>query len=284
MISGRRAFHGGSVVETLSSLLHDDPAPLQTFPALDRIVRRCLAKNPSDRFRTMADLRAALQQFATLRGEVQNSIAVLPFASLSPDKNDEYFGDGLAEEIINALAQIPGLRVIARTSAFAFKGHNTDVRCIGDALGVTNILEGSIRRSGSRLRVTAQLVSAADGSHIWSERFDREVADIFEMQDDITSAITIALRMRLAGASSPRRHVAGTPAYDAFLQARCFLAKETPEAFESAGATWTKRSPSSRVLRWRMSGSPPYTCISWGSCFARRTKPCRWRASTRSVR
>ena len=232
MLTGRRAFAGSSTAQTLSLLLRDDPAPLRAPPVLDGIVRRCLAKNPVHRFRTMSDVREALEQVASLPSDIEPSIAVLPFASLSPARDDEYFGDGLAEEIINALAQIPGLKVIARTSAFAFKNQNTDVRRIGETLGVTHILEGSVRRSGSRLRVTAQLITAGDGSNLWSQRFDCELADIFDMQDDITHAITAALRVRLAGAPVSQRRLAGTPAYDAFLQGRYFLAKESPEAFE----------------------------------------------------
>ena len=120
---------------------------------------------------------------------------------MSGDKEQEYFSDGLAEEIINALVKVPGLKVIARTSAFAFKGQNTDIRKIAETLGVTNILEGSVRRSGNRIRVTAQLITAADGSHLWSERYDREMADVFAVQDEISAAIAGALRVKL----SPQR-------------------------------------------------------------------------------
>src|SRR4030095_5613897 len=112
----------------------------------------------------------------------------LPFANMSTDKEQEYFSDGLAEEIINALTKIPDLKVIARTSAFAFKGQNVDIRRIAETLGVATVLEGSVRRSGNRIRVTAQLITAADGSHLWSERYDREMADVFELQDDIAAA------------------------------------------------------------------------------------------------
>ena len=126
------------------------------------------------------------------------SIAVLPFANMSGDKEQEYFSDGLAEEIINALVKVPGLKVIARTSAFAFKGQNTDIRKIAETLGVTTVLEGSVRRSGNRIRVTAQLITAADGSHLWSERYDREMADVFAVQDEISAAISGALQVKLS--------------------------------------------------------------------------------------
>lgn len=118
------------------------------------------------------------------------SIAVLPFANLSTDPEQEYFSDGLADESINALVKIRGLKVIARTSAFAFKGQHTDIRKIADMFGVAHILEGSVRRSGNRIRVTAQLVTAADGSHLWSERYDCQMADVFEVQDEIAPQCT----------------------------------------------------------------------------------------------
>jgi len=144
--------------------------------------------------------------------------------------DDEYFSDGLAEEIIMALTQVPGLKVIARTSAFAFKGKNEDIRKIAEALGVTNLLEGSVRRSGNRLRVTAQLVNAADGMHLWSQRYDREMRDVFEVQDEIATALTAALRGRLSVAPpSPRSYSPRLSAYEAYLKARHHWGKITPE-------------------------------------------------------
>src|SRR2546422_9505547 len=127
----------------------------------------------------MADVKAALEQAFQKAPSLEPSIAVLPFANLSADKENEYFSDGLAEEIINVLAHIPGLKVIARTSAFAFRGKEQDIRKIAEALGVRTILAGSVRRAGNRIRVTAQLISSEDGSHLWSERYDREMADVF---------------------------------------------------------------------------------------------------------
>ena len=133
------------------------------------------------------------------------SIAVLPFANMGGDKENEYFSDGLGEEIINVLARIPGLKVIARTSAFAFRGKELDIRKIAEMLGVRTILEGSVRRAGSRIRVTAQLISADDGSHLWSERYDREMADVFALQDEIAGAIATALTRKLTvQAEAPR--------------------------------------------------------------------------------
>jgi serine/threonine-protein kinase len=162
MLSGARAFEGVSIADTLSAVLRDEPTRLTAPDGLAAIVARCLRKSPADRFANTSELRTALQQALTTDHPVVPSIVVLPFANISRDPEDEYFGDGLAEEIINALAQIPRLKVIARTSAFAFKGQNTDIRKIAEALGVTTVLEGSVRRSGNRLRVTAQLIAAAD--------------------------------------------------------------------------------------------------------------------------
>jgi TolB-like protein len=163
------------------------------------------------------------------------SIAVLPFANMSGDKEQEYFSDGLAEEIINALANIAGLRVIARTSAFAFKGQNTDIREIARTLGVAHLLEGSVRRSGNRIRVTAQLITASNGSHIWSERFDRELTDIFAVQDGIAAAISAALKVRLSPpADGKPRYTPKLPAYEALLKARHFHWMFTAEAMDQA--------------------------------------------------
>jgi serine/threonine protein kinase len=143
MLAGIRAFDG------MASVLRDDPKPP---PALGSLVLRCLAKQPGQRFQTIAEVKAALELAASAKAaEKTPSIAVLPFANMSRDADDEYFSDGLAEEILNALMQIAGLKVIARTSAFAFKGKNEDIRRIAEALGVTNVLEGSVRRAGTRL-------------------------------------------------------------------------------------------------------------------------------------
>lgn len=207
MLAGTRAFHSESFAETLSAVMRDEPAPLQAPEALATIVTRCLRKLPAGRFQNMSEVRTALEEIRRAGASPQShaSIAVLPFADMSPAKDSEYFSDGLAEEIINALAQIPGLKVIARTSAFAFKGQNVDIRQIAATLGVSNILEGSVRKAGNRTRVTAQLITAADGSHLWSERYDRDLSDIFAVQDEIAAAIAVALQLKLAVPVAGRR-------------------------------------------------------------------------------
>jgi TolB-like protein/Flp pilus assembly protein TadD len=157
------------------------------------------------------------------------SIAVLPFSDMSSGKDHEYFGDGLAEDIINALTKISGLKVIARTSAFAFKGKKEDIRRIAEALGVNNILEGSVRKEGNHVRITAQLISASDGRHIWFDRYDREMTDIFAIQDEISQAIAEALQTKL-GAPDKQATAKQPPspeAYQAYLEGRYYMHQVT---------------------------------------------------------
>ena len=138
---------------------------------------------------------------------------------MSGDKEQEYFSDGLAEEIINALTQIPGLKVIARTSSFSFRGKEADIGQIRDRLKVQNILEGSVRKSGNRIRVTAQLINAADESHLWSERYDRDMTDVFAIQDEISQAIADKLRIGLSGDRAlVKRHTENMEAYNLYLK------------------------------------------------------------------
>src|SRR5437870_4407955 len=145
------------------------------------------------------------------------SIAVLPFVDLSPAKDQEYFCDGISEEILDALAKVEGLRVVARTSSFSFKAKNADVAEIAQKLNVQNILEGSLRREGNRIRITAQLVNAHDGFHIWSDTFERELGGVFAVQDEITRSIVDALKIKLAVTPPPRARQ-NTEAYDLYLQ------------------------------------------------------------------
>lgn len=170
-------------------------------------------------------------------GVSHDSIAVLPFANVSADPENDYFCDGLAEELLNALARIEGLKVAARTSAFSFKGKNIDVSEIAKALRVSTILEGSVRRSGNRLRITAQLVNAADGYHLWSELFDRELQDIFEVQEQITLAIVDSLRLKLFGdrrTAVLRRYTQNTEAYQQYLRGRFYWNKRSSAGYEQA--------------------------------------------------
>jgi len=222
LLSGERAFTGDTTAEILGAVLHRQPSPLQPITPLARIVERCLAKAPGDRFQSASDLASALERPAPPATEPRKpSIAVLPFADMSPDGDHEWFSDGLAEEIINALAHAPALKVIARTSAFAFKGKPDDVRRIAATLGVNSVLEGSVRRSAGRLRVTAQLINATDGAHLWSGRYDRDVSDVFQIQDEIAHAIVAALEVVLLPSQVRRgRRAANAAANDAYLKGR----------------------------------------------------------------
>jgi TolB-like protein/DNA-binding SARP family transcriptional activator len=163
------------------------------------------------------------------------SIAVLPFVNMSPDPDQEYFSDGLSEEILNLLAKVPDLKVIARTSSFAFKGKNQDIRTIGKALDVSTVLEGSVRKSGERVRITAQLIEVSSGAHIWSDTFDRTLTDIFAVQDDVASEILKALQVHVGEAPKRGRPTESSEAYTFFLSARAALNRyEDADARRSA--------------------------------------------------
>ena len=162
-----------------------------------------------------------------------NSIAVLPFADMSAEKNQEYMADGMAEELLNLLAQVPDLKVIARTSSFAFKGQNVDISEIAKRLNVAHVLEGSVRTSGNRLRITAQLVRAADSTHLWSNTYDRPLDDIFAVQDEIAKAVVSELKIKLLGAA-PKAKAREPEAYALFLKARDIGEQHTPLAYEQS--------------------------------------------------
>jgi TolB-like protein len=164
----------------------------------------------------------------------ETSIAVLPFANMSEDQ--DYFADGISEEILNALAQVPDLKVAGRTSSFAFKGRNEDLRTIGEALGVNHILEGSVRKSGDRVRITAQLIKADDGFHLWSETFDRQLTDVFAIQDEIATAILGELETRLIRDQAPSAAKVDLAAYEDFLHARQLILLRSEAALEQAAA------------------------------------------------
>ncbi|HEU4940357.1 MAG TPA: protein kinase [Candidatus Eisenbacteria bacterium] len=210
LATGRSPFPGGSVAEVSSAILRDTPQPLNQIrpdlpPDLQRIVGRCLEKQAQDRIQSALDLGQELRRLQT--GESLEppasdrvaSIAVLPFANRSSIADDEYFSDGLADELLNVLSKIDGLRVIARTSSFQFKDSGDDAATIGRKLNVAALLEGSVRKSANRVRITVQLVRTSDSSQLWSETYDRTLEDIFAVQDDIAQSVVKALRTKLLG-------------------------------------------------------------------------------------
>jgi serine/threonine-protein kinase len=234
LLSGRKAFAGGSTLDVLNAVVHTEPTELRESTQLAAIVMRCLRKAPAERFRSVTEIRAALDQVSTEILAQYPSIAVLPFANMTSSKDDEYFSDGLAEEILNLLAQIPDLRVTARMSSFAFRGEKFDIRKIAETLGVRTILQGSLRRAGNRIRIATQLINAADGFHLWSGRYDRELTDIFQIQDEIAAAIVGALQVKLARRPGPPSHKPNLPAYEAFLKGRHQYFKNTPDGVARA--------------------------------------------------
>ena len=241
--SGRPAFSGETISDLIARILEREPdwtaLPAGTPARLRELLRRCLRKDAEARPRDIRDVRLELNELAAGRGEAtgaaEKSIAVLPFENLS-GADDEYFSDGVTDEILNALAHLEGLRVAARSSCFAFKGRREDLRTIGEKLDVTTVLEGSVRRAGQRLRITVQLVNAADGYQLWSERYDRELTDVFELQEEIANAIATRLRVALSEEAGRARARGGTKnleAYEIFLRGRALQNKRgrfLPEA------------------------------------------------------
>ena len=248
MLTGRRAFGAPSAPETLVAILRDEPRDLAELgiavPAsLAGVLRRCLRKNPVERFQSASDLAFSLRAAAPGSGQVSGdaarvpvSVAVLPFRNVSPDADNEYFSDGITEELINALAQVPGLRVAARTSSFLFKESREDIRAIAERLGVSTVLEGSVRKAGDRVRISAQLINAADGYHLWSESHDQNMSDVFAVQEEIARAIVRQLRVKLGlgGETIVKRHTSDPEAYNLYLKGRYFWNRRAPEASRRA--------------------------------------------------
>lgn len=195
---------------------------------------RYIATVPGHGYQFVAEVKLARERSGQLSPADGASIAVLPFANLSDDPSNQYFCDGLAEELINALAKLEQIRVVARTSAFSFKGKEADIREIGRRLKVSTVLEGSVRKSGNRLRITAQLINAANGYHLWSERYDTEMQDILDVQDEITLAIVGALKVKLLGKEKSailRHHTENPKAYLFYLKGQYYRWKTEPDEF-----------------------------------------------------
>ncbi len=192
---------------------------------------------------------------AALQAEL--SIVVIPFANTSPDKDQEYFSDGLSEDLINQLAQIDRLRVVGRTSSFALKGRTDDLRTIGQKLGVTHVLEGSVRKSGNRVRITAQLIDSATNGQVWAGRYDRDVSDIFALQDEISQAIITALKLKLLPEEKKSIENHGTDnldAYDKYLRARALTNQMGAANLKRAIELYRQALALDPSFRWAMGG------------------------------
>jgi serine/threonine-protein kinase len=241
MLTSETPFGGAGARATMARHVTETPRPLRALRpdapvAVETAVARALAKNPLDRHASVAEFAAALTAEAP-EGErpvraASRTVAVLPFVNASPDPANEYLSDGITDELIDALAKVGGLRVASRTSVFALKGKAQDVRAIGALLGAAEVLEGTVRKAGDRLRITAQLSSAADGRLLWSQRYDRTLDDVFAIQDEIARTIVNTLRATsFADLSepSPRRYTESVKAYGLYLRGRYEWNKRSQE-------------------------------------------------------
>ena len=263
MCTGKLPFDHDVEAAVIYAILDKSPVPpsqmgIDIPPRLEQVILRCLEKDPEQRYQRMDALLQDLRSIQTGAPTAESdagpggeptapSIAVLPFVSMSSEPENEFFGDGLAEEIINALTRNPGLRVIARTSSFLVGRLGLDIREAGARLGVESILEGSVRRAGNRVRVTAMLVSTHDGSQLWSEQYDHELTNLLALEDDVAETIAERLRGKLDRTVNARkRRLVNDEAYTSFLEGRHHFAQGTPESLGKAMVCYqraTKQDP-----------------------------------------
>ena len=249
MLTGRLPFEGKYEQAVLYSILNEDPHPIRELrndvsSELAQVIEKTLQKDPANRYQNCQDLYDDLKRIQSppkskVPGIEESipSIAVLPFLNMSMDPENEYFSDGLSEDIINSLTKIKDLRVVARTSAFFFKGKEIDVRDIGKKLNVNAVLEGSVQKSKNRLRITAQLINTADGFHLWSEQYNRIADDVFAIQDEITLTIVEKLKVELLKEEKDTvvKHAAQSQeAYNLYLRGRYYLNKRTEETIKQS--------------------------------------------------
>ncbi len=243
MLTGKRPFQKSHEQALIYSILNEEPKPLSSFRSdipkyIEQVVNKALEKNLELRYQNLGEFIQNLKKALPVTvPKIEKSIAVLPFTNMSADPEQDYFCDGLAEELINALTHIRDLRVVARTSAFSFKGKDVDIGEIGKKLKVDKVLEGSVRKAGNRLRITAQLINVEDGYHLWSERYDREMEDIFAIQDEVTLAIVDKLKVDLLGGEKEKlvkRYTENMEAYNLYLKGRYFWNKRTGDGLKKA--------------------------------------------------
>jgi TolB-like protein/Flp pilus assembly protein TadD len=286
--TGRLPFVGKTGPERIAGVLKDEPLSASELNPrlprdLDRVFRHCLEKEPRSRLASARDLRDELESLRQAGAEAQGpglpSIAVLPFADMSREKDQGYFCDGIAEEIINALCRVQGMRVASRTGSFQFRDGTADLREIGHALRVDHVLEGSVRKTGHRLRITVQLIEAARGFHLWSESFDRELRDIFAIQQEIAHAVVRSLRVTLtpqekgALAEVPTSQV---QAYDYYLRGRSFYYRYGRHDIEFALQLFTRATELDPGYALAYAGQAD--CWSYIYLYAERTDAVRLQA------
>ena len=237
MLVGEQPFTGPTMQAVIAKRFVQTPADVGALRegvsrSVSRTVQKALARAPVDRYETGAQFVTSLAEIESVNRPAapDKSLAVMPFVNRSADADNQYFSDGLSEDLINALTRLPGLNVASRTSAFRFRGSDLDIRAIGDQLNVACVLEGSVRRAGTKLRVTAQLVSVTTGYQLWTERYDREMTDVFEIQDEIVASIVSALMPALLGDATPivRRPTANLEAYELYLKGRHYSNQRSP--------------------------------------------------------
>jgi serine/threonine protein kinase/tetratricopeptide (TPR) repeat protein len=246
MLGGEPPFKGSGPRAVMAKQVTASPRPVRGLrpevpAATERAIVRALEKDPNQRFTSAAEFVTALTASdapgAARMPATTRSIAVLPFVNASPDPDNEYLSDGITDELIDALAKIAGLRLASRTSVFALKGKSLDVRAVGALLGTSVVLEGTVRKAGDRLRITAQLTSADDGRLLWSQRFDRQLVDVFAIQDEIAATIVNTLRATMFAELSehvPRRYTENIQAYGLYLKGRYEWNKRTREGVAEA--------------------------------------------------
>ena len=258
MLTGQQPFRGENLLAISNAILASQPVSLTrlragTSPALARVVTRSLANSRDGRYQSVADLLGELRNATASATKAASqpdvpSIAVLPFADMSPEKDQDYFCEGLAEELIDALARLDGLRVVARTSAFHFKGQSPDLREVGEKLNVKTVLEGSVRKAGNRLRINAQLINAEDGYHLWSERYDRTMDDVFGPDP-------LSWTPNPCGRRSPRCPKRGS---------------RTRRNFVNSSSRWSKQGVHRRIWPGSLNRPPNRSATGWPRLIAMR--------------
>ncbi len=295
MAAGQAPFQGHYQQAILYSILNEQPEPITAIRAgvpaeLERIADKCLAKRADERYQTVSDLLADLT--ALKRGadsaaskrpssgttDARPSIAVLPFENRGRGDEDEYFSDGISEDITSALGKVERLQVAPRSMAFQFKGKRPTLREVGAALNVGHVLEGSVRRSGNRVRINVELIAIDEGCQIWSERYDRVMEDVFEIQDEISQAIVEKLKVKLVGRE---KELLAKRYTEIFRRTTCVCGDATTGIgaasihFGGPSVSTSRRLRKIPSMPWRIRGSPTATPCSGFTARCRQTKPCR---------